>query len=91
MRSIKLFFIFPSSKIKNKLIHTGGALPFCSPFTPSATILGRFGCFFLSTPGDDPADLFYYCRLVLRKMLAPPSAWGGTRQQRQYPLQDDGG
>ena len=59
MRSIELFFIFPSSKIKNKLIHTGGALPFCPLFAPYATTLGCFHCFFLSTPGDDPADLFF--------------------------------
>ena len=46
MRSIKLFFIFPSTKIKNKLIHTGGALPFCPLFAPYATTLGCFNCFF---------------------------------------------
>ena len=46
MRSIELFFIFPSSKIKNKLIHTGGALPFCPLFAPYATTLGCFHCFF---------------------------------------------
>jgi len=27
--------------------------------------------FFLSTPGDDPADLFYCCRLVPRKDASP--------------------